>query len=222
MKTLQASLILSSMFLAASLTLAADPQPGGAPTALPLIPPTAPTTGAGARLDAPLADKIAAAVTAHTYTLTISSEEPGGGQDIPNGGALLVGFEILNDHSKNMADVRSIRPYFLTRGAIAAGKDRGELPKVTDKIMARAGYAVAGLLTYQNDFRIQGIQVIFGKIDTRTGRLDVSPASSYKSKWTGTRDHGAPKQLGGDGRLVIGVYGKMGADADSIGLIQMP
>ncbi len=88
--------------------------------------------------------------------------------------------------------------------------------------MARAGYAVAGLQTYQNDFRIHGIQVIFAKIDTRTERLDMSPANSYKSKWTGSRDKGAPKQLGGDGRLIIGVYGKTGADADTIGLIQMP
>ncbi len=111
MKTLQAILALLFTTLVAPPTLAAEPPPGGTP-ALPLIPPTAPTTGAGARLDAPLADKIAAAVTAHTYTLTESSEEPGGGQDIPNGGALLVGLEILNDHSKGVADVRSIRPYF--------------------------------------------------------------------------------------------------------------
>ena len=193
-----------------------------ASTAAPLIAPTAPTTGAAARLDATLADKIAASVSAHTYTVTDSSEEPGGWQEIPKDGALVVGFEFLNESSLGAADVRSIRPYYLNREAIAAGKDRGELAKVTDKVMARAGYAVAGLLTYQNSMRIQGIQVIFAKIDMRTGRLDLSPANSYKSKLSGSRGKGAPKQLGGDGRFVIGVYGKTGADADTIGLIQMP
>ena len=194
----------------------------GASATGPIIAPTAPTTGAAARLEATLADKVAAAVSAHTYTLTENSEGPGGWQETPKEGALLVGFEFLNESSLGAADVRSIRPYYLTREAIVAGKDRGELLKVTDKVMARAGYAVAGLLTYQNSMRIQGIQVIFAKIDMRTGRLDLSPANSYKSRLSGSRGKGAPKQLGGDGRFVIGVYGKTGADADTIGLIQMP
>lgn len=193
-----------------------------ASTAGPIIAPNAPTTGAAARLDPTLADKIAASVSARTYTLTESSEESGGWQDIPKDGALLVGFEFLNETSLGAADVRSIRPYFLAKEAIAAGKDRGEVLKVTDKVMARAGYAVAGLLTYHNSNRIQGIQVIFAKIDMRTGRLDVSPANSYKSRISGSRGKGAPKQLGGDGRFVIGVYGRTGADADTIGLVQMP
>ena len=88
--------------------------------------------------------------------------------------------------------------------------------------MARNGYAVAGLTAYHNKARIQGLQIVFMKIDTRTGRLDPNPTDTYRSKWFGTRGRGKPVELGGDGRLVIGVFGRSGADADSIGLVQMP
>jgi hypothetical protein len=181
-----------------------------------------PTTGAAARLEPALAERIAAAVKAGTCVKTESSEEPGGGSDIPENGALLVGFEFMETKGGGTPDVRSLRPTYLTRDGITPGKDRGKMEQVTDKVQARAGYAVGGLVTYQNPQRIQGIQVVFMKIDSRTGRLDVSPTNSYKSKWFGSKGKGSPKTLGGDGRFVVGVYGKTGADADTIGLVQMP
>lgn len=189
----------------------------------PIIAPGTPTTGSTARLETALADKIAQVVAAKSYVQTELSE-PGesGGKDVPENGALLVGFEFTENHSGGMADVRSLRPYFLTREGIVPGKDRGELPKVTSKVMARNGYAVGGVLTWHNQWRIVGIQVVFMKIDARTGRLDPSAANSYKSKWFGSNPRSKPLLLGGDGRPVIGVFGRTGADADSIGLVQMP
>jgi hypothetical protein len=186
-----------------------------------VVAPTAPTTGSGAKLDPALGDRIAAAVKGGSVLQTESSGEPGGGKDIPEEGALLVGFEFLETPGGGVRDVRSLRPIYLTKEGILAGKDRGKLEEVTDKVQARAGYAVGGVVTYHNTSRIQGIQVIFMKIDLRTGRLDMAPANAYKSKWFGSRGRGAGKQLGGDGRLVVGVYGKTGADADTIGLVQL-
>ncbi len=187
-----------------------------------VLPPAARVVSATDKLDPALAAKISAAVKGKTYTQTESSEKPGGGSEEPEQGALLVGFEFAGDHSEGVPDIRSIRPLYLTREGVIAGKDRGELPKVTDRVVAHPGYAVGGLETFQNPMRIQGIQVTFMKIDPVGGRLDSSPSGVYKSKWYGTRGKGKPKVLGGDGKLVIGVFGLTGADADTIGLVQMP
>lgn len=175
------------------------------------------------KLDAGLAAKIAAAAKSKSYAETeTSGQKKDGWPDVPKEGALLVGFDFLGDHSEGVPDIRSIKPYYLTPEGIVAGKTRGELPKVTEKVMAHPGYAIAGLETYENPMRIQGIQITFTKIDPVSGKFDTNPSNSYKSKWYGTRGKGRPKVLGGDGKLVIGIYGMTGADADTIGLIQMP
>jgi len=114
--------------------------------------------------------------------------------------------------------LRSLRPYFLTSKGIVAGRDRGKLEKVTDKVVARPGYAVGGLITSEGK---RGMQVIFMKIDPVSGRLATDSGSIYKSVWIGDKGREKPKQIGGDGRLVIGVYGKTGADCDDIGLVQI-
>jgi hypothetical protein len=68
----------------------------------------------------------------------------------------------------------------------------------------------------------QGIQVIFMKMIPSESRLDSSSASTYRSLWFGSRPRkDKPKELGGDGRPVVGVFGARGADCDVIGLIQM-
>jgi hypothetical protein len=97
------------------------------------------------------------------------------------------------------------------------------MEKVTNKIMARPGYAVGGINVYHtnNDGRIQGLQVIFMKMLPAEARLDHSSGNTYRSLWFGTIPHkDKPKELGGDGRPVVGVYGFRGADADCIGLVQ--
>jgi hypothetical protein len=73
-----------------------------------------------------------------------------------------------------------------------------------------------------NDGRIQGIQVIYMKMLPGEARLDPSSSNTYRSLWFGSRPRKEkPKELGGDGRPVVGVYGFRGADCDVIGLIQM-
>jgi hypothetical protein len=54
----------------------------------------------------------------------------------------------------------------------------------------------------------QGIQVIFMKMIPSESRLDSSSASTYRSLWFGSRPRkDKPKELGGDGRPVVGVLG---------------
>ena len=192
--------------------------PGATPRPLPI---TAENPG---RLSEPLAARIAKAIADGTCTPTESTREPGGGTETPKEGAVLVGFEYLLDQTGGKADVRSLRPLYLTAKGTVKGADRGLLPKVSGRVVARPGYAVAGLVTWQADFgRIGGIQVIFGRLDQNAGKLDLTPQNSYESKWFGTKPRNEPtKKLGGDGSLPVGVFGRTGSDADTIGLILMP
>ena len=172
-------------------------------------------------LDPALAGKIADAVKAKNYTKSLYSnnaKSEQGALDAPEEGALLVGFEYYQPFTtKDEGWIRSLRPYFLTKGGIVPGKDRGIMEKVTNKIMARPGYAIAGLLVTEDT----EIQAIFTKINPTTGQFLTEPGSTYKSQEYGTKSKGKPKLLGGDGRLIIGVYGRTGADTDGIGLIMM-
>ena len=180
--------------------------------------------GAG-QLDAGFAKKIAEAIGANRLSRTdLSSPKGSGGNETMSEGGVLVGFEFFETRSNNFPDIRSLRPYYLTPSGIKAGEDRGRCEKITNKVLARPGYAVAGINVYHIDpkGRIQGIQVIFMKMVPGAARLDHDPASTYRSLWYGAIPRKEkPKELGGDGRPVVGVYGFRGADCDNIGLVQM-
>lgn len=173
------------------------------------------------KLDPSAADKIAAAAVSKAYARTDDSgqaNEKLGWMDVPEGGALLAGFEFFEVNARDGQWIRSLRPYFLTREGVVAGKDRGKMEKVTSKVLARPGYAVSGLVSIEAK---KGLQVIFSKIDPVKGGFDPAPSSSYKSTWFGTKTRGPQKQIGGGGRFIIGVFGKTGSDCDTLGLVEM-
>ncbi len=193
------------------------PAPAATPRPLP-IAAADPT-----RLSEPLAARIAKAIADGACTPTESSKEAGGGTDTPKDGAVLVGFEFLLDQTGGKPDVRSLRPVYLSAKGTVKGEDRGLLETVSGRLVARPGYAVAALVTWHNERRIGGLQVIFGRLDQNTGKIDLTPQNSYESKWLGTKPRHEPtKKLGGDGRLPVGVFGRTGSDADTIGLILLP
>jgi hypothetical protein len=207
--------------LAATATLPQAPAPVPANKNKPGAESTirGSTVKAVGALDPALADKLAAATAAKSYTRTeSSSQNPAmpGWIDLPETGGLLVGFEFFEVGKINR--IRSLRPYYMTRTGIVPGKDRGIMEKVTNKIIARPGYAVAGFLGVVGK---NGMQILFMKIDPATGRFATDSASTYKSAWFGEKSRDKPLQIGGDGRFVIGVYGKTGADCDDLGLIVM-
>jgi hypothetical protein len=193
---------------------AANPPPiDGAPT----TPPPSPGAASGQTLDAGLAEKIKAAIAQKKTSMTATSGTRRGSSNVPDDGALLIGFEV-SEFGWRGKSVKALDPIFLTNQGVFRGEMRGKHSKERTVVQAPAGYAVGALNVYSHD-RIGGMQIIFMKIDSATGKLD--PQSKYESKWFGTKGEGDPKQLGGDGRLVIGVHGATGADADTIGLVQM-
>jgi hypothetical protein len=180
--------------------------------------PILPATPAQTPLDPRLADQIKAAIAQKTPTQTETSGKRKGSSNVPEDGALLVGFE-LSEFSWRGKSVKSLDPIFLTREGVFRGAIRGKHSNRRTVVEAHPGYAVGGLHVYSHD-RVGGLQLVFMKIDTATGKLD--PQSSYTSPWYGTQGEGEPIRLGCDGKLVIGVHGASGADVDTIGLVQMP
>ena len=169
-------------------------------------------------LDVAMADKLAAAAKAKSYTRTANSKQGAateGATDVPEDGGLLVGFEFYQTGKDNW--IQSMRPYFITRQGIVPGKDRGKMKEVTEKVMARPGYAVSGMLITAE----KEIQLIFSKINEATGQLATDAASTYKSQVYGKKTREKAMLVGGDGRPVIGVYGRTGSDADDLGLVMM-
>lgn len=220
MKSILPTIVLCANLAAVGITHGQAPVPATPATTLrPQLIATDPN-----RLSEPLAARIAKAIADGTCTPTESTREPGGGTETPKEGAVLVGFEFMLDQTAGKPDVRSLRPMYLTAKGTVKGEDRGKLEKVSGRVVARTGYAVAGLVTWQAGYgRIGGIQVIFGRLDQNTGKIDLTPQNSYESKWLGTKPRNEPtRKLGGDGRLSVGVFGRTGSDADTIGLIQLP
>ena len=177
-----------------------------------------PAATAGPKLDAALAEKIKTAIAEKRILKTEVAGNRAGPANVPEDGALLIGFELSEFKWKGLS-VKALDPIFLTAEGIFRGAMRGKHSKQRTVVQAPDGYAVGALNVYTHD-RMQGLQMIFMKLDPATGRLD--PKSFYETKWYGTKGEGEPVKLGGDGRLVIGVHGAYGNAAPVIGLVMMP
>lgn len=87
-------------------------------------------------------------------------------------------------------------------------------PLANDVVMAKEGYQVGGVLVESGEF-VNAVRVIF--VRTRVGELDTD--DTYLSDWIGASTNAAPHQLGGDGRIVVGVFGRQGIVTDALGLL---
>jgi hypothetical protein len=140
----------------------------------------------------------------------------GGGGPFENkgsDGALLAGFEVTYfDYW-----VKTVRPYYRTQDGVApgtvVGNTRGGRGGPT--VLAKDGYAVGGIVA-KGGRRLDGFRLVFMRV--QGDRLD--PADHYESEWLGFPGGGPETLLGGDGRPVVGLHGRSGADIDAIGLIQ--
>lgn len=109
-------------------------------------------------LEPALAERIAAAASSSSYSRTPKNNGEDvnmGSAEVPPAGALLVGFEVFQAGGEKWT--RSLRPYYKTAEGLVAGKDRGYMQAVNEKVIARPGFAVAGFIT---DQRKRGFQVI--------------------------------------------------------------
>jgi hypothetical protein len=150
------------------------------------------------------------------------TETVGGGgghvfRELPDPRAILVGFRARTFHFAGNLVVKALRPVWLTGRGRREGETRGKASGRWTEIVARPGYAV-GMLKGRGGDRLNGFRLVFMRIRGKT--LDT--ADSYESEWFGGPGGGDEKQLGGEGRFIIGVHGRCGLDLDSIGLLIAP
>ena len=192
-------------------------QVAAAANAAAVAPPPAAT--AGPALDTGLAQKIKTAIEQKRVAKTNVAGNKPGPANVPDDGAVLIGFELSEYQWKGANTVKALDPVFLTPEGIFRGVLRGKHSKNLSLVQAPEGYAVGALNVYMNE-RVAGLQIIFMKLDSATGRLD--PEKYLETKWYGTKGAGEPIRLGGDGRIVIGVHGSHENAARSLGLVLLP
>jgi hypothetical protein len=107
-----------------------------------------------------------------------------------------------------------ITPIYLTREGITHGGKYGN-GNQAKRISAKEGYAIGGLIVNAKTGLRGGFQIVFMKI-IPTG---LNPKLSYTSPWLG-KPIEAKKVLCGDGRPVIGIYGRARQLVNAVGLVQ--
>ena len=81
-------------------------------------------------------------------------------------------------------------------------------------ILAKDGYAVGGVY-FDGDQHVTAMSIVFMRI-TANG---LNTADTYRSRWIGQPTGRPTELLGGDGKRVVGIYGRKGLNVDALGLI---
>ena len=138
-------------------------------------------------------------------------------ENVPEPSALLVGFNYscITPPGKTMV-VKSIQPIYLADGTTTVSKVYGRPGGEMLTVEARKGYAVAGIVG-KGGILVDGFKVIFMRI----GKTLLDSKDSYESQWIGGHGGGEERRLGGDGKPVVGIYGKSGDDLNALGLVQI-
>ena len=138
---------------------------------------------------------------------------------IRENGALLTGFAFHVGEYEGNKVVQGIQPIFTTVEGKVRGPMLGTPVGLEIAVEAREGYAVAGL-TGKGGHVLDGLEVSFMRI--KDSRIALDPADSYASDWIGGPGGEAEAQLGGDGRPVVGIFGRAGVNLDALGVVQAP
>jgi hypothetical protein len=135
--------------------------------------------------------------------------------DAPDGGGVLIGFDLGVGKFFDIETIYAARAVFMTPGGDEEMPDHGlfrnkVLPKKTLKtqvrrtvhLRAKPGYAV-GAMTLRSGLNINGLSLTYMRM--RGKALD--PNDSYESEWVADRTGGGEASVGGDGAPVVGVFG---------------
>ncbi len=191
------------MVCATFLALALGMTPAGTRAAdLPSPTPGLQTSG----MPAPLAP------TARTTAFG----NPGGldFEDVRSNG-WLIGLNIAYGTFSGRKVIKGLQPIYATAGGRALGGKCGVIDKVDATVEAREGFVIAGLDIGSGE-RIEGFDVIFKR---PVDQQHLQPQGSYTSDWYGGTGSGDAKTVSGDGRPIVGLFGKCGTELGSLGLI---
>jgi hypothetical protein len=146
-------------------------------------------------------------------------------------GKVLIGFDCGIGTFLDLDTVYALRAIYRTADGVSFGRAHGLFvdqqlgPKATVKtrvlrtvrLQAPPGYAV-GAVTIRTGLNINGLALTFLKIDG----LRLDPRHAIASPWVGDRTGGSESFIGGDGAIVVGIFGsKEETLVQSLGLITL-
>jgi hypothetical protein len=151
----------------------------------------------------------------------VSTQVIGGDQseifnEVPENGAILVGFNLTLRQAGTGRRLSSIQPIFLSPEGVTTGATYGREEDEAVTVQAREGYAVAAV-TLRGRYQVEGIVVGFAKI-ARTG---LSPKDVYTSELYGYGG-GNARSLSGGGKVIVGVVGRSNEfQLEALGLVHL-
>ena len=124
--------------------------------------------------------------------------------------------------------LRQVDPVYDREGAKDAAKPDGDAEQirvhgrprqVTPKVLlAKDGYAVAGLKVWADRTNAVAMQVTFCRL--KDGKLLTTDKYTSETVGFAADARGAGKALGGDGRTIVGLCGRQGMNLDALGLVR--
>ncbi len=141
-------------------------------------------------------------------------------EEVPEEGALLIGFELTYGRYGNNPTVTTLRPIFLTRDGRVMGKLHGMPGANLTRVEAKPGYAV-GAVTVKAGLGVDGMSLTFMEI----GETGLNPSRAYESEWLGGLGGDAKTKLAGSGAPVVGIFGATAEGRNTfngLGLVTTP
>lgn len=186
-------------------------------TPIAVMPPDH-NTNRAPNVEGPVVDTRPGAPVAHDAT-PHHTDAAGGttGKDfeqLAGDGGFLVGIRCSVGSWAGHKVITSVAPVFASGTEKSLGTICGQKTKNEVSAEAKAGYAVGGIVAKTGN-RLDGFKVIFMR--RKGDHLD--PTDSYESDWIGGTG-GGERRLGCDGKRVIGIFGRSGAQMDALGLVQ--
>jgi tetratricopeptide (TPR) repeat protein len=136
-------------------------------------------------------------------------------RDLPTAPAHVVGFDVGYGEFFGSPVISAIRPIYQTPAGRTPGTAAGIAKQGTKptRVEAKPGYAV-GAISVRAGAGIDGFSVTFMQIEGDR----LNPEKSYKSAWLGGRGGAPPRELGGDGAPVVGIFGRTNDENRVVGL----
>ncbi|HEY1186832.1 MAG TPA: hypothetical protein VGE74_04200 [Gemmata sp.] len=170
-------------------------------------------------------DELFAAARAATRSKEVENLEASGGffagkdyRDAPPAGGVLIGFRYgLRKYNNDHDIVSYLQPIYLTPHGEKTGLGVGKAPAKPLTVKAKPGYAVGAVKTSGG-----GLMGAYGLVFMKIQGKGLNPNDKYESPVMGWDRGLRGGRTSGDGRPVVGVYGKWstdGADVCSIGVV---
>jgi hypothetical protein len=167
-----------------------------------------------------LVSKIKHAIRKETLvrTVTVTGKTGAPFAEIPVAGAILAGFKYTMTAEGTQGQLATLQPIYWTPKGTADGNRWGADAGLAKSIVAKKGYAVAGVRSAGAGYDIRWFEVIFARL----GPDGLDMTDKYASQWTGTKWY-TPVTMGDNGQLVVGIFGSASQTLiTGLGLVQVP